>query len=42
MTFGEKFKAEREKKNLTQQQVADGLGIVLAVLLDMVIPFHFG
>ena len=21
MTFGEKFKAEREKKNLTQQQV---------------------
>ena len=27
MTFGEKFKAEREKKNLTQQQVADGLGI---------------
>ena len=27
MTFAEKFKAEREKKELTQQQVADGLGI---------------
>lgn len=27
MTFGEKFKAEREKRNLTQQEVADGLGI---------------
>lgn len=27
MTFGEKFKAEREKKGLTQQEVADGLGI---------------
>jgi len=27
MTFGEKFKAEREKKNLTQQQVADSLGL---------------
>ena len=27
MTFGEKFKAEREKRNLTQQEVADGLGL---------------
>ena len=27
MTFGEKFKAEREKRRLTQQEVADGLGI---------------
>lgn len=27
MTFGEKFKAERERRNLTQQEVADGLGI---------------
>ncbi len=27
MTFGEKFKAEREKKNLTQQEVADGLHV---------------
>lgn len=27
MTFGEKFKAERLKKNLTQQDVADALGI---------------
>ena len=27
MTFGEKFRAEREKKGLTQQQTADGLGI---------------
>lgn len=27
MTFGEKFKTEREKRNLTQQEVADGLGI---------------
>ena len=27
MTFGEKFKAEREKRNLTQQEVADGLCI---------------
>ena len=27
MTFGEKFKAEREKRGLTQQEVADGLGI---------------
>ena len=27
MTFGEKFKAERIKKNLTQQDVADALGI---------------
>ena len=27
MTFGEKFRAEREKRNLTQQEVADGLGI---------------
>ncbi len=26
MTFGEKFKAEQEKKNLTRQQAADGLG----------------
>lgn len=27
MTFGEKFKREREKKNLTQQEVADALSI---------------
>lgn len=27
MTFGEKFKKEREKRNLTQQEAADGLGI---------------
>ena len=27
MTFGEKFKEEREKKGLTQQAVADALGI---------------
>ena len=27
MTFGEKFKTEREKRKLTQQEVADGLGI---------------
>ncbi len=27
MTFGEKFKTEREKRGLTQQEVADGLGI---------------
>lgn len=27
MTFGEKFKLERDKKELTQQEVADGLGI---------------
>ena len=27
MTFGEKFKAEREKRGLTQQEVAEGLGI---------------
>ena len=27
MTFGEKFKAEREKQKLTQQEVADALGI---------------
>ncbi len=27
MTFGEKFKAEREKRGLTQQEVADSLGI---------------
>ena len=27
MTFGEKFKAEREKRKLTQQAVADALGI---------------
>ncbi len=27
MTFGEKFKDEREKKGLTQQEVADALGI---------------
>lgn len=27
MTFGEKFKAERDKRNMTQQEVADGLGI---------------
>lgn len=27
MTFAEKFKAERKKKGMTQQQVADGLGI---------------
>ena len=27
MTFGEKFRAEREKKGLTQQQTADGMGI---------------
>lgn len=27
MTFGKKFKAEREKRNLTQQEVADALGI---------------
>ncbi len=26
MTFGEKFKAEREKRKLTQQEVADALG----------------
>ena len=26
-TFGEKFKAEREKRKLTQQEVADALGI---------------
>ena len=27
MTFGEKFKAEREKRGLTQQEVADALGL---------------
>ncbi len=27
MMFGEKFKAEREKRKLTQQEVADALGI---------------
>jgi len=27
MTFGEKFKAERKKRKMTQQEVADGLGI---------------
>ena len=27
MTFGEKFKAEREKRKLTQQEAADALGI---------------
>ena len=27
MTFGEKFKIEREKKGMTQQEVADALGI---------------
>ena len=27
MTFGERFKAERVKHNLTQQEVADGLGV---------------
>ena len=27
MTFGEKFKAEREKRKQTQQEVADALGI---------------
>ena len=27
MTFAEKFKEERTKKELTQQQVADGLGL---------------
>lgn len=27
MTFGEKFKVQREQKHLTQQQAADGLGI---------------
>ena len=27
MTFGEKFKAERKKRNLTQQQTAEGLGL---------------
>ena len=27
MTFGENFKAEREKRKLTQQEVADALGI---------------
>ena len=27
MTFGEQFKAEREKRKLTQQEVADALGI---------------
>ena len=27
MTFAEKFKEERVKKELTQQQVADSLGI---------------
>ena len=27
MTFGEKVKAEREKRKLTQQEVADALGI---------------
>ena len=27
MTFGEKFKNERKKRGLTQQEVADGLGI---------------
>ena len=27
MKFGEKFKTERLKKNLTQQEVADSLGI---------------
>lgn len=27
MTFGEKFRIEREKKELTQQEVADALGI---------------
>ena len=26
MTFGEKFKAEREKRKLTQQEVTDALG----------------
>ena len=27
MAFGEEFKAEREKRKLTQQEVADALGI---------------
>ncbi len=27
MTFGEKFKAAREKRKLTQQEVADALGM---------------
>ena len=27
MTFGEKFKNEREKRGLTQQEIADALGI---------------
>ena len=27
MAFGEKFKAEREKRKLTQQEVADALGL---------------
>ena len=27
MTFGEKFKAEREKRKLTQQEVADALAV---------------
>ena len=27
MTFAEKFKAAREQRGLTQQQVADGLGL---------------
>ena len=27
MTLGEKFKAERKKRNLTQQQTAEGLGL---------------
>src|SRR5699024_3101697 len=27
MTFAEKFKAARERRGLTQQQVADGLGL---------------
>ena len=33
MTFGEKFKAEREKRKLTQQEVADALGIKKASFL---------
>ena len=34
MKFGEKFKTERLKKNLTQQEVADSLGICLLYTSD--------
>lgn len=32
MTFGEKFKAERKKRKMTQQEVADGLHVNLRMI----------